>query len=103
MTDVTPLHAMRSYSVNRESDVALVERVRAGDRDAFDVVHATYNARLFGFLVRLARSRDVAEDLLEETWRARTANRSGARNAARDMPRSPAARRRRRDAAVRGA
>ena len=54
--------------MDRESEMDLVRRVREGDRDAFDVVHSTFNARLFGFLARLARSRDVAEDLLEETW-----------------------------------
>jgi len=54
--------------MDRESELALVERVRAGDTAAFDDVHAAFNARLFGFLARLTRSRDVAEDLLEETW-----------------------------------
>ena len=42
--------------------------MRAGDADAFDAVHAAFNGRLFAFLARLARSREVAEDLLEETW-----------------------------------
>jgi RNA polymerase sigma-70 factor (ECF subfamily) len=68
VTDVTLRDAVRSYTMDRESELALVQRVRDGDRDAFDVVHAVFNARLFGFLARLARSRDVAEDLLEETW-----------------------------------
>jgi RNA polymerase sigma factor (sigma-70 family) len=54
--------------MDRELELTLVERVRAGDTDAFDAVHAAFNARLYGFLARLARSRDVAEDLLEETW-----------------------------------
>jgi RNA polymerase sigma-70 factor (ECF subfamily) len=31
-------------------------------------VHAAFNTRLFTFLVRLSRNRDVAEDLLEDTW-----------------------------------
>lgn len=31
-------------------------------------MYAAWNARLFTFLVRLSRRRDVAEDLLEETW-----------------------------------
>jgi len=68
VTDVTPRGAARFYIVDRESELALVRRVRDGDRDAFDEVHALFNARLFGFLARLSRSRDVAEDLLEETW-----------------------------------
>jgi len=68
VTDVTAPHPARYYVVGYESDLTLIQRVRAGDRDAFDVVYGMYNARLFGFLVRLSRSRDVAEDLLEETW-----------------------------------
>jgi RNA polymerase sigma-70 factor (ECF subfamily) len=52
----------------RESDPALVGRLRAGDPAAFDAVYAAYNARLFNFLVRLSRNRQVAEDLVDETW-----------------------------------
>jgi RNA polymerase sigma-70 factor (ECF subfamily) len=51
-----------------ESELALVSRLRAGDSRAFDQVYDTYRSRVFAFLVRLARNRDVAEDLLEETW-----------------------------------
>ena len=54
--------------MDREVELALVERVRAGDTAAFDTIHAAFNTRLYGFLARLARSRDIAEDLLEETW-----------------------------------
>ncbi|MDO8680229.1 MAG: RNA polymerase sigma factor [Acidobacteriota bacterium] len=54
--------------MDRESELELVARLRAGDAGAFDVVHGAFNTRLFNFLARLARRRDVAEDLLEETW-----------------------------------
>lgn len=54
--------------MDRETELALVARLRAGDADAFDLVYAEFNGRLFAFLARLARSRDLAEDLLEETW-----------------------------------
>jgi RNA polymerase sigma-70 factor (ECF subfamily) len=54
--------------MDRESELALVARLRAGDPDAFEAVHAAYHARLYNFLARLSRRRDVAEDLLEETW-----------------------------------
>jgi RNA polymerase sigma-70 factor (ECF subfamily) len=54
--------------VERNCELALVERLRQGDADAFDEVYAAFNVRLFTFLVRLSRQRDVAEDLLEETW-----------------------------------
>ena len=54
--------------MERDTELALVERLRRGDPNAFDDVYAAFNTRLFTFLVRLSRRRDVAEDLLEETW-----------------------------------
>lgn len=54
--------------MDRDVELALVGRLRAGDGAAFDAVHAAFNVRLFTFLLRLSRRRDVAEDLLEETW-----------------------------------
>lgn len=54
--------------VDRDLELQLVARLRAGDTAAFDAVYAAYNRRLFTFLARLSSSRDVAEDLLEETW-----------------------------------
>lgn len=57
-----------STSVDTEPEAALVDRLRQGDADAFDLVYDAFNARLFTFLTRLTRRRDVAEDLLEETW-----------------------------------
>lgn len=59
---------VRSYCMDRDRELALVEGVRAGDELAFDAVYQMFNARLLGFLVRLAGSRDVGEELLEETW-----------------------------------
>jgi RNA polymerase sigma-70 factor, ECF subfamily len=55
-------------SMERESELQLVSRLRTGDPDAFDAVHHAFNARLYNFLVRLSNERDVAEDLLEDTW-----------------------------------
>ncbi len=54
--------------MDRESELALVVRLRVGDAAAFDVVHERFNRPLFNFLARLSGRRDVAEDLLEETW-----------------------------------
>lgn len=54
--------------MDREAELALVERLRGGDAGAFDDVYAAFNTRLFTFLARLSRRREVAEDLLEETW-----------------------------------
>jgi len=55
-------------AMDPDSDRALVQRLKAGDPAAFDAAHAAFNGRLFGFLVRLSRNRQVAEDLVEETW-----------------------------------
>ena len=54
--------------MERELELALVAQLKAADSAAFDEVHAAFNTRLFNFLARLSRRRDVAEDLLEETW-----------------------------------
>jgi len=54
--------------MDRDTELSLVEGLRSGDPGAFDAVYEAYRARVFGFLVRLSRSRTVAEDLLDETW-----------------------------------
>jgi RNA polymerase sigma-70 factor (ECF subfamily) len=54
--------------MERQVELDLVGRLRAGDADAFDIVYDAFRARLYSFLVRLSRRREVAEDLLEETW-----------------------------------
>ena len=54
--------------MERETELRLVARIRAGDPAAFEAVYDEFRPRLFSFLVRLSRRRDVAEDLLEETW-----------------------------------
>jgi RNA polymerase sigma factor (sigma-70 family) len=54
--------------MGRETELQLVGRLRMGDPEAFDAVHDAFNGRLYNFLARLSNQRDVAEDLLEETW-----------------------------------
>jgi len=54
--------------MEREREVALVGRLRAGDVTAFDEIFDAFNQRLLSFLTRMAKNRSVAEDLLEETW-----------------------------------
>jgi len=59
---------MRSSGVDRETELELVRGLRAGEEAAFDAIYAAFNARLFGFLARLTRRPEIAEELLEETW-----------------------------------
>jgi RNA polymerase sigma-70 factor (ECF subfamily) len=54
--------------MDRETELLLVAQVREGDAAAFDRIYAEFNARIFSFLARLSRRRDVAEDLVEEMW-----------------------------------
>ncbi len=54
--------------MERELEVALVSRLRAGDAAAFDEIYDVFNYRLLRFLSRMAKNRSVAEDLVEETW-----------------------------------
>ena len=59
---------MRSNGVDWDTELALVRGVRAGEEAAFDAIYSMFNGRLLGFLARLTRRREVAEDLVEETW-----------------------------------
>ena len=68
VTHTRQFEAIKPSNVDRETELELVERLRQGNADAFDEVYAAFNTRVFTFLVRLSRRRDVAEDLLEETW-----------------------------------
>jgi RNA polymerase sigma-70 factor (ECF subfamily) len=52
------------------ADADLVDRLRRCDRAAFREVYARYAQPTFAFLLRLARRRDAAEDLQQETWLA---------------------------------
>jgi len=54
--------------MDRQIELGLVRALKQGDQAAFDRIYEAHRSRLFGFLVRLCRDRDVAEELLEETW-----------------------------------
>lgn len=45
-----------------------VDGLRRGDAAAFDAAFAAYRRRLYGYLVRMTRRHDVAEDLLQELF-----------------------------------
>jgi RNA polymerase sigma-70 factor (ECF subfamily) len=54
--------------MDRDLELQLVARLRAGDPEAFDALYEAFHGRVFSFLARLSNSRDAAEDLCEETW-----------------------------------
>ena len=57
------------------TDHELLERLRAGDQDAFDVIFRTYYARLVqlaqGMLGERAPAEEIAQDVMLEVWRRR--------------------------------
>ena len=55
-------------AMDREAELELIARLKAGDVEAFDRVFTEFHPRIFNFLARLSRRRDVAEDLAEEMW-----------------------------------
>lgn len=48
-------------------DLALLERVVAGDREAFRRLYTHYHRRLHRFLMRLTRERPLAEEIINDT------------------------------------
>jgi RNA polymerase sigma-70 factor (ECF subfamily) len=46
----------------------MVDGLRRGDARAFGLAYDRYRGRIFGFLLRLSRRRDVADDLFQETF-----------------------------------
>lgn len=63
-----PPHAAASPVAADLRDAELVARLRRGDGAALDRAFALHKDRLFAFLVRLSGRRDLAEDLLQETF-----------------------------------
>lgn len=49
-------------------DAPLVAALRRREPRAFETAYARYRARIYGFLVRLSRDRDLADELFQETF-----------------------------------
>ena len=62
------------------SDPAIVAALRRGDRTGFDHAYARYHARIHRFVSRLVRRRDVADDLVQDTWMALARSGAGLRD-----------------------
>jgi RNA polymerase sigma factor (sigma-70 family) len=57
---------LRLEALSLEAD--WVAGLRRGETGAFDSVFSAYRRRIYGYLVRMTRRRDAAEDLLQETF-----------------------------------
>jgi RNA polymerase sigma-70 factor, ECF subfamily len=58
----------RTVSVYKESDNLLIDRIRAGESDAWNELIARFEGRLLAFVESRTRHRGVAEDLVQETF-----------------------------------
>ena len=67
MTQSRPGGSRVMTPMDPDDERPLVAGLRAGDAAAFDEVYDAYRPRVFAFLLRMSRSRTVAEDLLDET------------------------------------
>lgn len=56
------------YPTSLSDEQVWVERARAGDIDAFDLIMGRYEARLQRFLVGLVGDPDIAQELCQETF-----------------------------------
>jgi len=63
----------RGKSTDGSADVALLQRVAGGDRNAFAELYRRLQRPLYGYLMKLVREREMVEDVLNETmlevWR----------------------------------
>ncbi len=55
-------------TTERECDQLLVERVQAGDRQAFDMLVARHQRRLMRLISRILRDQSEAEDVVQEAF-----------------------------------
>lgn len=51
-----------------DNETALLERLAAGDKDAFQVIYYHYAPRIYGKLLKLLHSEDLATELLQEVF-----------------------------------
>ena len=61
-------HRGQKVTTDRESDQLLVERVQAGERQAFDLLVSKYQRRLLRLVARVVHDPAEAEDVVQETF-----------------------------------
>ena len=50
------------------SDAELIKNYKAGNEGAFEVLLSRYKLPLFNYILRMVRSKDVAEDIFQDVW-----------------------------------
>jgi RNA polymerase sigma-70 factor (ECF subfamily) len=65
---MAPDHQLESTQNGQVSDKELMEKVKSDDTFAFSVLVDRYKVKLFNLVCRLLRSKEEAEDILQETF-----------------------------------
>lgn len=65
---MNPLAAARSYTEERPSDLALLQRVAAGDESALSALFDRWKGTVFALADRILGDPDDADDVVEETF-----------------------------------
>jgi RNA polymerase sigma factor, sigma-70 family len=60
--------AARISAVGAQVETEFLERLKAGDAEAFDALCVRYTADVYGFLLRLTEDAEEARDLTQETF-----------------------------------
>lgn len=60
--------AARSETVGSSAETLFIERLKAGDAQAFDDFVVRYSAKVFALLIRLTQDEEEAKDLTQETF-----------------------------------
>jgi RNA polymerase sigma-70 factor (ECF subfamily) len=58
-----------------DSEAALVDRMRRGDENAFEVLYARHQPAVYRYALRMTGSRDQADDAVQETFMSLLSNR----------------------------
>ena len=71
-----------SGSVSTSSDEALIRRIASGDRFAMQALFSRHQVRVYRYVIRLVRDKNMAEDVVSEVFLGvwRTAGRFEARS-----------------------
>jgi len=64
----------QTIMMNEENDQEAFDLWISGDKRGFSTLYEKYKNRVFGFLLRMTGDRDIAEDLLQETFFAALRN-----------------------------
>ena len=65
---MTPSNSASVPPTVYQEDLALAERCRAGDFEAFEALYREHSSRLFGLTVRMLGNRTDAEDMLQDIF-----------------------------------